>query len=144
MPSGSTVADQLAAKSAPGGGFLAQKLCQEPLLTSSGQRKLRQEPLQGSLLENYRCQILPEFSCFFSQFVWKKSKAETNFLARILAEKEPENLQTSLLDNARTPKFWRSRSSFGCDQSTKTLEGRLLDDSAHQLLSKYSISFVSS
>jgi hypothetical protein len=61
-----------------------------------------------------------------------------------LAEKDPENLQTSLLDDARTPKFWRSRSSFGCDQPTRTLEGRLLDDSAHQLLSKYSISFVSS
>ena len=28
------------------------------------QRKLRQEPLQGSLLENCRRQMLPEFSCF--------------------------------------------------------------------------------
>ena len=77
------------------------------------------------------------FRFSFSQFVWKKSKAEENFLARILAEKDPENLQTSLLDDARTPKFWRSRSSFGCDQPTRTLEGRLLDDSAHQLLSKH-------
>jgi hypothetical protein len=87
MPSGSTVADQLAAKSAPGGGFLAQKLCQEPLLTSSGQRKLRQEPLQGSLLENCRCQILPEFSCFFFPICLEKIKSRKKFPSQNLGRK---------------------------------------------------------
>ena len=115
---------------------------------SSQQRKRRQEPPRGSsnlkIVNAKNCQSFCFFLVFVRCFFFEKSKTEEKFLARLLAEKNQTTFKPAWLTTPDAQGFGDPGHVLVVSNPPWSLEGGLLDDSLHQLLSRCPLSFVSS